>query len=201
MTESRERNRLAREIHDTLAHSLTGLSVQLQALGRLLTTDPTAAQVQLKAAQATVRDGIQEARRAIQALRATPLVDLGLSAALRQLCHNDTERLGIAFDCQIEDIGPLEPTIEQTVYRVAEAALANVAQHANAATVAIRLTRHGRALTLTVRDDGIGFDPGQVPADRYGLTGMSERAHAVGAALTVRSEPGRGTEVLLTLEA
>ena len=200
LTESRERNRLAREIHDTLAHSLTGLSVQLQALGRLMATDPTAAQVQLKAVQATVRDGIQEARRAIQALRATPLADLGLSAALRQLCHNYAERLGVAFDYQIEDIGPLDPTIEQTVYRVAEAALANVEQHANAVTVAIRLARHDGTLTLTVHDDGTGFDPGQVSADRYGLTGMSERAHAVGAALAVRSEPGCGTEILLSIE-
>lgn len=199
LAESRERNRLARELHDTLAHALTGLSVQLQALGRLMATDPAAAQVQLKAAQATVRDGIQEARRAIQALRAAPLTDLGLSEALRQLCRNFAERQGIAVDCQIEDVGALDPLAEQTVYRIAEAALANVEQHAEAANVTVRLTHAGDTLTLLVRDDGAGFDPATVSADRYGVAGMRERAVASGGYCTVSSGVGQGTEIRLVL--
>ena len=198
LTESRERNRLAREMHDTLAHSLTGLSVQLQALGRLMTSDLTAAQVQLKAAQATVRDGIGEARRAIQALRATPLADLGLSEALRQLCRAYAERLGVGFDCRIDDVGVLEPAVEQAIYRTTEAALANVERHAGATQVIVQLAQAGAMLTLTVRDDGVGFDPAQVAADRYGLAGMHERAEAIGARLAVRSKPGLGTTVELS---
>lgn len=199
LTESRERNRLARELHDTLAHTLTGVSVQLQALARLMTSDPLAAQTQLKATQATVRDGVAEARRAIQALRATPLVDLGLSEALRQRCRAYAERLGIAFACQIEEVGVLEPTVEQAIYRVAEAALANIEQHAGATQVTVVLTTTNDAFTLTICDDGVGFDPAQVAADRFGLAGMRERADAIGARLTVQSALGRGTTVTLTL--
>ncbi|MCB9116857.1 MAG: sensor histidine kinase [Caldilinea sp.] len=197
LTESRERNRLAREMHDTLAHSLTGLSVQLQALGRLMTSDPDAAQAQLVAAQTTVRDGIGEARRSIQALRATPLADLGLSEALRQLCRSYAERLAIDFDCVVDEVGALDPATEQAIYRTAEAALANVEQHAGAAQVGVRLARTEEALALTVRDDGAGFDVATVAGDRYGLAGMRERAAEIGATLDVRSTPGAGTEVSL----
>lgn len=199
LTESRERNRLAREMHDTLAHSLTGLSVQLQALGRLMTSDPDAAQAQLKAAQVTVRDGIGEARRSIQALRATPLADLGLSEALRQLCRSYAERLGIDFACQIDDVGALDPATEQAIYRTAEAALANVEQHAGAAHVSVSLVQTDGTLMLCVRDDGVGFDAEAVAGDRYGLAGMRERAASIGATLVVRSDLGQGTEIELSL--
>ena len=198
LTESRERNRLARELHDTLAHTLTGVSVQLQALGRLLASDPAAAQVQLKAVQSTVREGIGAARRAIQALRATPLTDLGLGEALRHLCRAYAERLGIVFDCQIEEVGVLEPAVEQAIYRTTEAAFANIERHAGATQVTVRLAATGNAFRLTVRDDGVGFDPAQVAADRYGLAGMHERAEAIGARLAVRSKPGLGTTVELS---
>ncbi len=198
LAESRERNRLARELHDTLAHSLTGLSLQLQALGRVMDDDPAAATAQLKAAQATVREGIGEARRAIQALRATPLADLGLTEALRQLCQVQAERLGIEFDCQIDEVGVLEPLVEQAVYRVAEAALANVVQHANASQVTVRLARRQPGgLTLAVEDDGVGFDPQRTTSDRYGLAGMRERADLIQATLVVRSAPGQGTQIRL----
>lgn len=195
LTESRERNRLAREMHDTLAHSLTGLSVQLQALGRLMASDPDAAQAQLIAAQATVRDGIGEARRSIQALRATPLADLGLSEALRQLCRSYAERIAIDFDCHIDEVGALDPATEQAIYRTAEAALANVEQHAGAAQVGVWLAQTEGTLTLTVRDDGAGFDVATVADDRFGLAGMRERAAEIGATLDVKSVPGAGTEV------
>lgn len=197
LAESRERNRLAREMHDTLAHSLTGLSVQLQALGRVLESDPVAAQVQLKAAQATVRDGVAEARRSIQALRATPLADLGLAEALRQLCRSYAERLGIVFTCGVEEVGVLEPAVEQALYRTAEGALANVERHANATYVSMSLAQQGAIVCLRIADDGAGFDPAAVPPERYGLAGMHERAQAIGATLTVQSMPGRGTVVVM----
>jgi signal transduction histidine kinase len=122
---------------------------------------------------------------------------VGLSEALRQLCRGFAERSGIAFDCRIEDTDPLEPAVAQTIYRTAEAALANVEQHANAGNITVTLTRQDAVLRLVVCDDGAGFDPAQVAADRYGLAGMRERAAAVGATLTVHSAPGRGTEIAL----
>lgn len=201
LAESRERNRLARELHDTLAHSLTGLSVQLKALETLMAYDLDAASVQLGQAQATVRSGIQESRRAIQALRATPLEDLGLSEALRQLCHKLTERTGLTFDCAIAEVGALDPLTEQTIYRVAEAALANVEQHAAARHVVLRLTSlPGRRLHLEIQDDGVGFDPTVRRPDRYGLAGMQERAQLIGADLRVDSVPGAGTRIVLETE-
>ena len=199
---SRERNRLARELHDTLAHSLTGLSVQLQAVETLMAFDPPAAAAQLKEAQATVRSGIQESRRAIQALRATPLEDLGLSEALRQLCRRQVERMDIPMDCDIVDVEALDPLTEQAVYRVAEAALANVERHAAATQVRVNLARSlssGR-LRLEIRDNGTGFDPADVRADRFGLTGMVEWAELAGADLQIETTSGQGTLVALEIK-
>jgi len=198
LAESRERNRLARELHDTLAHSLTGVSVQLQALDTLLEHDPAAAEAQLKETQTTVRNGIHESRRAIEALRATPLEDLGLSEALRQLCRKQAERTGLVFSYEIDDVQALDPLTEQAIYRVAEAALTNIVQHAAASEVRVRLMAEP-TLRLEVRDDGVGFDLGAIPANRYGITGMAERAELVGAELTVESEPGRGAIVRMEL--
>jgi len=201
LAESRERNRLARELHDTLAHSLTGLSVQLEALGTLLDRDPAAARSQLEVAKATVKSGILESRRAIQALRATPLEDLGLPEALRQLALRYSERIGIPLICEVGDIGPVDPLAEQTIYRVAEGALSNVERHSAATQVAVRLRRNGReeSLRLEVSDNGIGFDPEHVPTGRFGLHVMVERSALVGGTLEIASAPHRGTDVILTL--
>jgi signal transduction histidine kinase len=198
LAESRERNRLSRELHDTLAHSLTGLSVQLKAVDTLLARDPAAAAQGLKDAQVTVKTGLQEARRAIQALRASPLEDLGLSEALRQLCARTAERTGLEFSCGIDEVGALDGLTEQAIYRVAEAALANVEQHAGAEHVAVSLAPAGpERVRLEVRDDGVGFDPGSLPSDRFGISGMRERAQLIGAALTIDARPGKGTAVAL----
>ena len=223
LAESRERNRLARELHDTLAHSLTGLSLQLQALETLLDHDPAAARAELAEAKTTVRSGIKEARRAIQSLRATPLQDLGLPEALRQLARRHSERMGIALTCDVAEIAALDPLTEQTIYRVAEAALSNVEQHAAATELSVRLKPSAPGggappagnctacagnytacdgagtLTLEINDNGVGFDTSDVGADRYGLSGMAERSALIGATLQVESRPDSGTRVLLTV--
>lgn len=199
LAESRERNRLARELHDTLAHSLTGLSVQLQAIETLQAHDPQAAASQLKQAQATVRSGVQESRRAIQALRAAPLEELGLAEALRQLCRRFAERTEILVVCDVAEVAVLDPLTEQAIYRVAEAALANVEQHAAASQVQVTLshTAPASALRLEVTDNGAGFDRSAVAPERYGLTGMAEWAELAGADLQIESAPGQGTRVAL----
>jgi signal transduction histidine kinase len=199
LAESRERNRLARELHDTLAHSLTGLNLQLQAVDTLLDDDPAGAREQLAEAEGTVRSGIQESRRAILALRATPLQDLGLAEALRELARKHADRTGVALTCEVAEIGVVDPLTEQAIYRVAEAALNNVERHAAASELTVRLARGnpGGELELEIADNGLGFDPGQVPADRLGLHGMAERAALIGARLDVESAPGKGTRVVL----
>ncbi|MEA3336516.1 MAG: sensor histidine kinase [Chloroflexota bacterium] len=199
LAESRERNRLARDLHDTLAHAMSGLGVQLQALETLMVHDPDAALVQLHQVQAIAKSGMQESRRAIDSLRATPLEDLGLSEALRQLCRRQAERTGISITCKIAEAEALDPLTEQTFYRVAEAALANIDQHSAAsnATVDLGIIDDGSRLRLVIQDDGVGFDVNKVAQDRYGLSGMAERAALVGVNLAIDSAPQQGTTVSL----
>ena len=197
LAESRERNRMARELHDILAHSLTALSIQLQAASKLIDPDPGAAKEQLREAHLTTRTSANEVRRAIQALRATPLQDLGLAEALRELCRAQAERTGAQFDCTVADVPALDPLTEQTVYRIASEALANVEKHAAATQVTVKLEMRAQTLRLTIQDDGAGFDAEKIPAGHYGLLGMTERARDIGGALRVTSGARGGTRVEL----
>lgn len=200
LAESRERNRMARELHDILAHSLTALSLQLQAVGTLLDHEPAEAKAQLREAQLTTRASANEVRRAIKKLRATPLEELGLAEALRELCRAQAERTNAQFDFSIADPGALDPLTEQAVYRIASEALVNIERHASATQVRVTLEhRADSKLCLTIQDNGVGFDRQTVPADRYGLTGMSERAHEIGGKLLMQSMPHSGTTIQLEI--
>ena len=201
LTVSHERNRLARELHDTLAHTLSAVAVQLEALAALWESDPAAARATLARAQTLTRDGLAESRRALTALRARPLEDLGLTLAVQQIADQGAQRAGLVLNADIaQNLGTLRPEVEQSVYRIAEEAVANTVRHANAHTLSVRLTRRG-ALVLEIGDDGAGFDPEvQRENGRYGLVGMQERAALCGGALTVSSRPGQGTTVRLTVE-
>jgi signal transduction histidine kinase len=199
---SRERNRLARELHDTLAHTLSGLAVQLEAIVSIGENDPKGIKGMLEQSLKTTREGLQEARRAIQALRASPLEDLGLSLALRNLAESTAARANLTLDLLLPNhLEDFDPVIEQGVYRIAEQAVANVAQHANATRMRVRLTREDGRLELNVSDDGCGFDPENVELEgRYGLQGMRERAQVIGGDLTITSQPGEGTSIRLIVE-
>ena len=199
---SRERNRLARELHDTLAHTLSGLAVQLEAIISIWEKDPQAIQDMLDQSLTTTREGLQEARRAIQALRASPLEDLGLSLALRNLAESTATRANLTLDLLLPNhLEDLDPVIEQGVYRITEQAVANVAQHAVATHLRVRLTREDERLELSVSDDGCGFDPENVELEgRYGLRGMRERAKMIGGDLKITSQPGEGTSIQLIVE-
>jgi signal transduction histidine kinase len=200
---SRERNRLARELHDTLAHTLSAVAVQLEATSVLWDNDPAAARAMLERSLTATREGLAEARRAIDALRATPLEDLGLVLAIRNLAESVATRADLALDLQVPDhVGDLSPAVEQVLYRVAHEALSNAARHADARHLTVRLDRVGAQITLTIADDGRGFDTSNPPPDdHYGLRGMRERAEMIGGALEIESRPGQGTTVRLTVEA
>jgi len=155
---TRERNRLARELHDTLAHTLSALAVQLEAVDALWKVKPEQAQVRLQRSIETTRSGLTETRRVLQNLRATPLEDLGLGLALKQLVESTAARSGVALDLHIDKwLGGLSPDVEQCVYRIAQEALANVVNHANAAHLTVQLIRQSPHLTLTISDDGLGL--------------------------------------------
>jgi signal transduction histidine kinase len=198
---SRERNRMARELHDTLAHSLSALTVQLEALRTLLKNDADAAEPVVGELADLARHGLEESRQAIQALRREPVEVLGLANALRDMLGAFQARTGIPASLAVSGEGLDLTTAEaQTLYRIAEEALINVERHAAAQKVEVRLACGSERVDLVIRDDGAGFDPQGVNPDRYGLTGMAERASMVGASLEVRSRPGGGTEVWCTLE-
>jgi signal transduction histidine kinase len=202
LTISRERNRMARELHDTLAHTLSGLSVQLETVKAYWDVDPAAAQGILDQSLEATRSGLRETRRALKSLRASPLEDLGLALALRQLAEETAARANVQLRLSLPDKpGSLDPGVEQAVYRVAQEALANAAHHANAQTLAVRLEIEQASILLRVRDDGVGFtDEDAAAARHFGLHGMRERAQLAGGALSISSQPEQGTTVELRVD-
>lgn len=196
----RERNRLARELHDTVAHTLSGLAVQLDALASIWQPEEPRAQRMLSHALNSARVGLDETRRALQDLRAAPLEDLGLALAIRYLAESVARRNNLALTLDLpEDLGNLPKEIEQAFYRVTQEALTNTAQHADAQTVSISLEQRDQTLELVISDDGKGFDLEEAEtADRFGIYGMRERATLVGGALAITSRPDSGTRIRLT---
>lgn len=196
---SRERNRLAGELHDTLAHTLSGTAVQLEAVKTVWEADPAQARKLLDQSSQAIRTGLTETRRALRALRASPLEELGLALAVRGLAESVAEQTGASLDWQgPEQVDHLTPAVEQGIYRVAQEALANIARHALAQHLAVQLAQSNGRLSLQISDDGCGFELDRVEAEHhFGLKGMQERAEMMGAVLTVDSEPGRGTVIHL----
>jgi signal transduction histidine kinase len=193
---------MARELHDTLAHTLSGLTVQLETVKAYWQVDATAAQAMLDKSLEATRSGLQETRRALKSLRASPLDDLGLSLALRRLVESAGQRANLALDFSAPaQLPSLSPDVEQCIYRVAQEAVANVTHHANAKNLKVHLTLNGQDLSLLVQDDGRGFEEhlGE-NAEHFGLPGMRERAHLVGGQLTIDSRPGQGTTVWLIIK-
>jgi len=199
---SRERNRMARELHDTLAHTLSAVNVQLKALEVLLETNPAVAQQALKQTQDLTRNGLHEARRALHDLRANPVEELGLLLALQRLATLVAERAGLKLHLQLPPrFTSSTPEIEQTIYRIAEEALNNVVRHAQAANLTICLQPEISYIRLTISDDGLGFDLAQsVPGNHYGLIGMKERAALLDGKLEIFSQPQGGTKVQLGIK-
>ena len=206
---SRERNRLARELHDTLAHTLSGMAVQLEAAKTSWDIDPAEARAMLEQSLTTTRSGLTETRRALQALRAAPLEDLGLVLAVRALAESVAAQTGATLTWQGPDTAQdaahvvnLSLDVEQCVYRVAQESLENVARHAGARHLTVQLTQDKGRLTLQVSDDGRGFDLSKASANNHhlGLKGMRERAEMIGGILQVESRPESGTTVRLMVE-
>jgi signal transduction histidine kinase len=198
---ARERNRLARDLHDTLAHSLAGLVVELQAIDTLLKAEPAAAQAELAKARQIAQAGLQETRQAIQDLRVDPIEDLGLARALERSAIDFVDRAGEQVDLHISDPqASISNDMAAQVYFIAKEALNNIERHADAHCVAVMLARTEGQLVLQIRDDGRGFEAGKVDeAERFGLQGMYERAEMIGAQLSVESRVGQGTVVQLTI--
>jgi signal transduction histidine kinase len=197
---ARERNRLARDLHDTLAHSLAGIVVQLQAIETLLQAEPGAVRSELAKARQIAQEGLQETRRAIQDLRVNPIEDLGLARALERAAIDFGDRAGVQVKLTVSDPqASISNERAAQIYFIAKEAFNNIERHADARHAEVMLTRQDGQIILKIRDDGRGFDGTQVAAERYGLQGMYERAEMIGAQLSVESEVGQGTVIQLTM--
>ncbi|HVX46504.1 MAG TPA: sensor histidine kinase [Mycobacteriales bacterium] len=187
-----ERQRLAGEIHDTLAQGLTGIIAQLQAAHQTRHRPEEQAR-HLDQAQALARSNLTEARRSVRALRPEQLERDSLPEAIAALARDWSERSGVP--AELETTGtpiPAAVDIEAALFRVAQESLSNIGKHAHASRVRLTLTYLEDTVLLDVADDGTGFDPNESTAG-YGLAGMRHRLGRVGGALTIESGGGYGT--------
>lgn len=200
LTVSRERNRLARELHDTLAHSLTAISVSLETAKAYFDIDVNEARELIDKSLEATRKGVDETRRALKALRSSDLVDMGLRLAVKKAAESAASRFNLDLELDLQDPMPsLSPDVEQTIYRVTQEAIENLTKHSRAKKFGIRLFNNGRT-TLIVEDDGVGFDMrSRESSGHFGLVGMRERAELAGGILKVESDKGNGTRVVLTI--
>jgi len=200
LTIIQERERMARELHDTLAQGVAGLIMQLEAVDSHLENEKTVrAQEVVQQAMRRARTTLDEARRAIRALRPAALEQGNLIDALGQVVDKFAAESAVQAAFEVET-GPLgvSPEAAQEILRIVQEGLSNAARHAGASHVLVRLAEKEGLLRVVVQDDGVGFEPGEVAApDRFGLAGMEERARRLGGALRVKSERGKGTRVTL----
>lgn len=195
---SRERNRLARELHDTLAHTLSAVTVQLAAIDSALDHSPDNARTMVDKTLHNARSGLNETRRALRDLRASPLDDLGLELAIRTQAEAIAARSGLVLELDLSTNRSLAAEDEQHIYRLVQEALENVARHANAKTLCVTLNTLQPTKVVEIADDGRGFDTSTLAQDgRYGFQGMEERAKLVGGTLSIESAPNQGTTVRL----
>jgi signal transduction histidine kinase len=197
---SKERTRIAQELHDTLSHTLSGLSVQLETMKAYWEVDPATARKRLDKSLAATRSGLEETRRILMALRAKPLEELGLAPAIRQMAEEAASRSGIALELDLpENQISLSPAVEQCLFRVAQEAITNVLQHAKATRLSVKLEAQGSKVSLTVQDNGIGFNVNIISDKHFGLLGMKERAELINGELVITSQQGKGTTLNITV--
>jgi signal transduction histidine kinase len=198
-----ERNRIAREIHDTLAQNLAGIALQLDSVTMQATGIPPELRRHLDQACNLTRYSLAEARGAVLDLRSQELERQELTALLPKMAESIRENAASKTLINVKIRGvprPLSPVAVKNLLRIFQEAVANAIKHANATRVEAELEFDGDRLTLRVRDDGCGFDADQtIPLymDHYGLIGMRERAIRIGGRLTLNSRPGEGTEIVV----
>jgi PAS domain S-box-containing protein len=197
-----ERHRVARELHDEVGQAVATVGVLLHAFENAAGSMPEDLHSGPAATQNTIRQITESVARIVRDYHPAELLGLGLEDSLRTHARHFAQRHGLVLRLATTSVdGLLSDEHALHVYRIVQEALANVARHAGARRVTVRLARQGSRVVATVRDDGIGFDPESVRPGGLGLVTMRERAALIGGALVVRSTPGRGTEVRLSVAA
>jgi signal transduction histidine kinase len=202
LTISRERNRMSRELHDTAVHTLSGLSVQLETAKAYFEISPETAKRLVDQSLEAARSGLQDTRRALKAMRASPLDDLGFGMAFQKMLETAAVRGNFALEVMLPEQPLLfAPDVEQCIYRIAQEAVENVVHHANAKHLCARVTVDGEDVALVIQDDGIGFDiKGRILPGHFGISGMKERAALAGGVLMIQSMAGSGTTIQLAIK-
>jgi two-component system sensor histidine kinase UhpB len=195
LVQESERRRIARELHDEVGQTLTGVILQVEGLAAQI---PDELRDQLDELRETVRHGAEEVRTIARRLRPDALEELGLSSALAALSGAFERQVRVPVARALEQDLQVSPEEELVIYRVAQEALTNVARHAEASQVRLELRGLDNGVVLTVRDDGRGM-PDEALDSSQGIRGMRERAMLVGANLSIESRPGAGTVVRLAI--
>ncbi len=192
---NKERNRMARELHDTLAHSLTALTVQLEATKAYLDVNTEQAKDNLQKCLDTARSGLKETRFALQSLRSNQIIEQGLLGSIRQALDNIQD---YEFQLRLPDTSTLIPdALQHILYRIFLESLHNIQKHSQASQIKVKLISDADFVQLEVHDNGIGFNPNQkTQAGQLGLLGMKERVALAGGTLLIKSKEGQGTTIV-----
>lgn len=196
-----ERNRMAREIHDTLAQAFTGVIVQLGAASRIVPSELAEVQAHITQARDLAREGLAEARRSVNALRPQILEISNFSKAFNRLATQMSASIDTQISCNIiGDVYPLSVDIENNLLRIGQEALTNAIKHAFASEIKIELVYEPTQFILRVKDNGRGYETDSLSVVKgFGLMGIKERSDRISAQLTIQSIPGHGTEITILI--
>ncbi len=189
-----ERTRIAREIHDSLGHSLTTLDVQLELAARLAASEPTEADTALAIARQLAKQCLQDVRRSVQTIRQN---DFDLNQALQALAAQIQQSHPLRIRLHL-NLPPLSPAVSHQLYCLVQEGLTNVQKHAQATVVHLNGYAAATAIVLELHDDGVGFDPDRVEHG-FGLRGMQERMHLLNGQMTIHSAKNQGTQIQVSL--
>ena len=196
----RERLKIARDLHDTLAHSMMALLSEVRFLRRLHSHEPGAVAEELVRAEELARKGLQEARSAISQMRVNAVRDTGLGPALSREFDRFVDRTGVAGDFSVDaESARFGDERAETLLRMAQEALRNIERHSMATRVSVTLETSEAQLELKIEDNGVGFDPHAPRPDHYGIVGLREQAELIGAELRIDTGPQLGTKIRVTL--
>jgi signal transduction histidine kinase len=197
----RERLQIARDLHDTLAHSMMAMLSEVRLLRKIQVHDPNSLAEELAHAEEVAHAGLNEARSAIAQMRGNSARDTGLGPALSKAIERFKDRTGLTVELAIEgDAARFGDDRADVIFRMTEEVLRNIERHARASRVRLVLNvEHGTHLTLLIEDDGVGFDPVASRPGHFGLVGLNEQAQLIGADFTIKSAPERGTQVRIAV--
>ena len=201
LAQTQERNRLARELHDTLAHTLSSTSVQLEAIKALFDRNPEQAKAMLAQTLTNTKNGLAETRRALVDLRSSELEAYGLTQAIKNTVLSAAERGGFTADFQLDKgLDMLPEDISHGIYRTIQEAVENILRHSNASKAFVSLLSNGNQIKLSITDNGNGFNPKSLKKEHLGVRGMQERIEMLGGTFNIESNEKSGTKIFISLE-